>query len=121
MHRLTTGVSGWKRHDCRSLLVTGSQLLIYEKGSTDQVKTVVDVGAGEVERCCLVGTGILSLEVQRKKRRSSSLGRFSSPHVGGSSRSDAREQKLYFFEFGDAAAAQEFCDVVSSLQPLPSR
>ncbi|CAE7199507.1 Mob4 [Symbiodinium sp. CCMP2592] len=116
VHRLTTGVQGWKRHDCRSLLVTGSQLLIYEKGSVDQVKTVVDVGAGEVERCCLVGPGIMSLEVHRKKRRSSSLGRFTSPHRGGGSRSDAREQKLYFFEFDHAAAAQEFCDALASSQ-----
>lgn len=121
VHRLTTGVQGWKRHDCRSLLVTGSQLLIYEKGSVDQVKTVVDVGAGEVERCCLVGPGIMSLEVHRKKRRSSSLGRFTSPHRGGGSRSDAREQKLYFFEFDHATAAQEFCDALASLQPLPNR
>ena len=28
VHRLTTGVQGWKRHDCRSLLVTGSQLFL---------------------------------------------------------------------------------------------
>ncbi|CAE7212066.1 FKBP16-1 [Symbiodinium pilosum] len=107
VHRLTTGVQGWKRHDSRSLFITGSQLLIYEKGSTDQVKTVVDIGAGEVERCCLVGTGIMSLQVQRKKRRSSSLGRFTSPRRSGAARSEAREQKLYFFEFDDAAAARE--------------
>eukprot|EP00439_Symbiodinium_sp_Y106_P086037 s8_g30.t3 len=143
VHRLTTGVQGWKRHDCRSLLVTGSQLLVDARdtstlefllvchschwlktfdldwtveGSVDQVKTVVDVGAGEVERCCLVGPGIMSLEVHRKKRRSSSLGRFTSPHRGGGSRSDAREQKLYFFEFDHAAAAQEFCDALASSQ-----
>ena len=49
VERLTTGVQGWKTHDSRSLLITGSQLLIYEKGSMDQVKTVVNL-LEDVER-----------------------------------------------------------------------
>eukprot|EP00913_Durusdinium_trenchii_P026543 g24903.t1 len=61
VERLTTGVQGWKTHDSRSLLITGSQLLIYEKGSMDQVKTVVNL-LEDVERCSLLSSGILSLE-----------------------------------------------------------
>ncbi|CAJ1384661.1 unnamed protein product [Effrenium voratum] len=113
VQRLTTSVQGWKFHDSRSLLITGSQLLIYDKGSADQVKTVVDISAGEVERCNLLYDGVLSLEVRRKRRRSSSLTRWT-PRRGGDG--DA-EKKLYFFKFEPQELAQQFSEVISSLRP----
>ncbi|CAL1155237.1 unnamed protein product [Cladocopium goreaui] len=107
VQRLTTGVQGWKAHDSRSLLITGSQLLIYQKGSTDQVKTVVDI-CDDVEQCSLLPDGVLSLEVRRKRRRSSSLSRFT-PR----SRKDLDERKLYFFKFEPQELAQQFNEILS--------
>ena len=108
VQRLTSGVQGWKAHDSRSLLITGSQLLIYQKGSKEQVKTVVDI-CDDVERCLLLPEGVLSLEV-RRKRRSSSLSRFTP-------RKDEErsfEKKLYFFKFEPQELAQHFNDIISS-------
>eukprot|EP00930_Biecheleria_cincta_P055430 TRINITY_DN4174_c0_g1_i1.p1 TRINITY_DN4174_c0_g1~~TRINITY_DN4174_c0_g1_i1.p1 ORF type:complete len:1046 (+),score=185.20 TRINITY_DN4174_c0_g1_i1:79-3216(+) len=134
VYRLTAASKGWKRHDTRSLQLAGSQLLIYGKGSTNQVKTVVDIGRGEVERCTLMGDGILQLEVHRRKRatslgraaefgRASSLGRLSarlrtgeSPSKGGSTE-PSKEQKLYFFEFSPKETAEEFVQAILSLRP----
>ena len=108
VQRLTTSVQGWKAHDSRSLLITGSQLLIYQKGSVDQVKTVVDL-CEDVERCSLLSDNVLSLEVRRKRRRSSSLSRFASR-----SSCDEVEKKLYFFRFEPQELAQQFCEIIST-------
>eukprot|EP00928_Gymnodinium_smaydae_P083868 TRINITY_DN67106_c0_g1_i1.p1 TRINITY_DN67106_c0_g1~~TRINITY_DN67106_c0_g1_i1.p1 ORF type:complete len:597 (+),score=62.98 TRINITY_DN67106_c0_g1_i1:136-1791(+) len=118
VYRLTMGVQGWKRHDCRCLLLTGNQLLIYGKGSMDNVKTVVDVSGGDVERCALVGDGVLSLDVRRKKRRSSSLGRMRQglSAVVRSSASETKEQKVYFFEFQPQSLAEEFLAIITRLR-----
>ena len=105
VQRLTTGVQGWKAHDSRSLLITGSQLLIYQKGSTDQVKTVVDI-CDDVEQCSLLPDGVLSLEV-RRRRRSTSLSRFE-PR-----RRKEDERKLYFFKFEPQELAQQFNEILS--------
>eukprot|EP00438_Fugacium_kawagutii_P009523 Skav209796 [mRNA] locus=scaffold1201:194772:199557:- [translate_table: standard] len=106
VQRLTTSVQGWKPHDSRSLLITGSQLLIYHKGSMDQVKTVVDISS-DVEMCSLLPDGVLSLEV-RRKRRSSSLSRFTH-----SPRAMDVEKKLYFFKFETQELAQQFSEIIS--------
>ena len=111
VQRLTTSVQGWKAHDSRSLLITGSQLLIYQKGSIDQVKTVVDL-CEDVERCSLLSDNVLSLEVRRKRRRSSSLSRFASRSSCNSC--DEVEKKLYFFRFEPQELAQQFCEIIST-------
>ncbi|CAK9050991.1 unnamed protein product, partial [Durusdinium trenchii] len=115
VERLTTGVQGWKTHDSRSLLITGSQLLIYEKGSMDQVKTVVNL-LEDVERCSLLSSGILSLEVKRRRKRASSLSRATSRALGRAEKEDA-EKKLYFFKFEPQELANQFSDIISSMSP----
>mmetsp|Transcript_49434 Transcript_49434/g.137404 ORF Transcript_49434/g.137404 Transcript_49434/m.137404 type:complete len:865 (-) Transcript_49434:125-2719(-) len=109
VHRLTVAMRGWKQHDCRSLLLTGEELHIFEKGSKDHVKTVVKV-ADELEVCALLGNGIMSLQIRRARR--------SGIFCGSVATDDAyvAERKVYLFEFRDASVAEAFHSEISRLR-----
>merc|ERR1712012_719719 len=66
--RLTITVSSWKRHDQRSLVLSKGHLHVYEKGSDNRVKTIIEVSK-DVAVCSLLGNGIMSLQVLRPRRR----------------------------------------------------
>merc|ERR1712137_1287946 len=103
---LTTG-KGWKRHDHRSLLLAGSKLIIYEKGSLEQVKNVIQVQEGVLE-CNMVNTVIMQMKV--RVPRSSSLTRFRA----GSR--DKMAEKVYIFEFSDSNTADTFHTEITRLR-----
>jgi len=101
----TPGPTGKKVHDHRLLLLRGRHLMIYDKNSTETVKTVVNV-ASDLEECCLLGAGVLSLQLQRTKPASglSCVG------------SAALDVKIYHFEFSPPRLAKAFHTALTSLQ-----
>ncbi|CAE8682405.1 unnamed protein product [Polarella glacialis] len=110
VYRLTAGAQGWKRHDCRSLLLAGSKLHIFDKGSQGEVKTVLDVASGDVAGCTLLGSGVLSLELRRQRRLS-----LLRSAVSGTD-DTTKERKLYFFEFTPPSLAATFQQEIEKRQ-----
>eukprot|EP00931_Biecheleriopsis_adriatica_P054929 TRINITY_DN32378_c0_g1_i1.p1 TRINITY_DN32378_c0_g1~~TRINITY_DN32378_c0_g1_i1.p1 ORF type:complete len:952 (-),score=170.94 TRINITY_DN32378_c0_g1_i1:82-2898(-) len=104
--RLEGGVQGWQRHDRRRLELAGSRLLIYDKGSMDQVKTVVDLSKGQLTRCDLAEEDVLSLKVERKRR----------PSLFSSSAAREVEQKHYFFQFDTPSLAAELKEAIECVR-----
>jgi len=106
--RLTVAVSSWKQHDRRSLVLSKGHLHVYEKGSFDRVKTIIDVSK-DVAVCSLLGNGIMSLQVRRPRRRRllSSM---------SSSSGDDKENKVYLFEFTPPEVADSFHEEITRLR-----
>lgn len=105
--RLTVAVSSWKQHDRRSLVLSKGHLHVYEKGSTDKVKTIIEV-AKDVAVCSLLGNGIMSLQLRRTRRR-----RLLS---GMSNNGDDKENKVYLFEFTPPEMADSFHEEITRLR-----
>merc|ERR1712008_337276 len=107
--RLTVAVSSWKRHDRRSLVLSKGHLHVYDKGSTDRVKTIIDVSKN-VAVCSLLGNGIMSLQVRRPRRRRL----LSAPRSDNSG--DDKENKVYLFEFTPPEMADSFHEEITILR-----
>jgi hypothetical protein len=101
----TPGPMGKKVHDHRSLMLQGRHLMIYDKNSTETVKTIVDV-VSDLEECCLLGAGVLTLQFQRAKP-ASGLGCVNSATL---------DLKIYHFEFSPPQMAKAFHMALTSLQ-----
>lgn len=96
VYRATSGWAGLRRHDRRSLLLSGRHLHIFEKGSSLTVKTVVDV-AQDVDQCSVTHGSWLVLDMRRAGKACNSL-----------EGQAAQERKVYYFEFPSASLAEEF-------------
>jgi len=110
----TPGPMGKKVHDHRLLLLQGRHLMIYNKNSTETVKTVVNV-TSDLEECRLLGAGVLMLQLQRTKP-ASGLGCVSSKSGLGCVSSAALDVKIYHFEFSPPRLAKAFHTALTSLQ-----
>lgn len=111
VYRLTIAMKGWKRHDQRCLVLREGSLRIFEKGSKDQVKTVVKIPE-ELEQSSLLSKGIMSMQIRRARKSSSSFW-----NNGGAS-TDESEQKVYLFEFVEPDLADQFLAELTRLQRL---
>jgi len=107
--RLTVAVSSWKQHDRRLLVLSKGHLHVYDKGSTDRVKTVLEVSR-DVVVCSLLGNGIMSLQVRRPRRR-----RFLATPLNNSNKDD-KEDKVYLFEFSPPEMADSFHEEITRLR-----
>jgi hypothetical protein len=102
VHRLvlTIGGHGWRRHDRRSLLLSGETLLIYGKGSQVDVKSEVNLRM--IRTCSLTddrGQRVLRLVFWRP--------------VGRSEDKSVSCPKEYAFEFDMASEAAAFHDEIA--------
>lgn len=105
--RLTTSMVGlgWRRHDRRNIKLQNGFLYIYSKGSSKNVKTIVDI-ARDLEGCALVSGSILTLNLQRR-----------SQSISGPAVVDDSKDKVYFFEFASRGDALAFNGEISNLMP----
>lgn len=100
--RLTASTCGpgLRHHDRRALVLKEGMLDVYDKGSTSQVKTRVDVQAG-VEECLLLpGRRRLALSIRRCNQEGSGV----------------FQTKNYAFEFASVEEASKFHCAISNLQ-----
>lgn len=105
VYRLT---KAGRRHDRRCLLLRGSVLFIFDKGSTGQVKTEVDIATGALENFKMMpGDCSLFLRVRRPRTASSlSSACLCAKVPAGDVLPTAR--KDYVFEFDPASLAAQF-------------
>lgn len=109
--RLTVAASGWKQHDRRSLVLSKGHLQIYAKGSTANVKTIIEVSK-DVAVCSLLGNGIMSLQVRRPRRRRLLL----APLSNSNGEDAEKENKVYLFEFTPPEIADSFHEEITRLR-----
>eukprot|EP00450_Noctiluca_scintillans_P026084 CAMPEP_0194515232 /NCGR_PEP_ID=MMETSP0253-20130528/47855_1 /TAXON_ID=2966 /ORGANISM="Noctiluca scintillans" /LENGTH=892 /DNA_ID=CAMNT_0039358963 /DNA_START=30 /DNA_END=2708 /DNA_ORIENTATION=+ len=85
----TVGGHGYRRHDRRSLMLSGKRLFVYEKGSTARVKAVVE--ARDVTDCSMLPGDLLSIDIRRRCQKGMDM-----------------EMKCYIFEFLVPSMASAF-------------
>jgi len=89
VYRLAVCSSGYKRHDLRLIVLLKKRLYIYQKSSTTNVKTIVDVETDIID-CTQLPNDVMLLTIRRKTPK------------GGS------QEKGYFFQFRVVSMASAF-------------
>lgn len=106
--RLVGALSGFRRHDRRSLSIKEGKLLICEPSSCLSVKTEVDICQDIDEQGLCGGGGKMLSLFMRRKPKSSRAGL-------------ATEKKVYFFEFDSADEARKFITEIRRIQQAACR
>lgn len=97
---------GWRRHDKRLIEIAGSNLRIFDKGSTARVKSVLDIGL-DLESCLLVSDTILSLSVRCVPQ-------------GAQAQDGVLKHKAYQFDFTSPDLALKFHEALCSIASAPT-